>query len=69
MRLFKNKPNLELDLSEILSMDVMAPILANKSVQEKLMQYLPDAEILPKTEAELRNNLTSPQFKKVFFFH
>ena len=47
----------------------MAPILANKSVQEKLMQYLPDAEILPKTEAELRNNLTSPQFKKVFFFH
>ena len=43
----------------------MAPILSNKSIQEKLMQYLPESEILPKTESELRNNLTSPQFKKV----
>ena len=57
----------ELDLSEILSLDVMAPILANKSIQEKLIKYLPDSEILPKNEAELRKHLTTPQFKKVIF--
>ena len=55
----------ELDLSEILSLDVMAPILANKSIQEKLIKFLPDSEILPKNEAELRKHLTTPQFKKV----
>ena len=46
-------------------MEVMAPILANKSIQEKLIQYLPDSEVLPKTEHELRTTLTTPQFKKV----
>lgn len=55
----------ELDLSEICTLDVMAPILANKSVQEKLTQYLPDSDILPKNEQELRTTLTTPQFKKV----
>jgi hypothetical protein len=54
----------ELDLSEILSLDTMAPILANKSIQEKLIKFLPDAEILPKNEAELKKHLTTPQFKK-----
>jgi len=54
----------ELDLSELVSLDVMAPILANKSIQEKLIQYLPDSEILPKNEQELRTTLTTPQFKK-----
>ena len=42
----------------------MAPILANKNIQEKLIQYLPDSDILPKTEQELRTTLTTPQFKK-----
>lgn len=54
----------ELDLSELVSLDVMAPILANKSIQEKLIQYLPDSDILPKNEKELRTTLTTPQFKK-----
>lgn len=54
----------ELDLSEIVTLDVMAPILANKNIQEKLIQYLPDSDILPKTEQELRTTLTTPQFKK-----
>jgi 26S proteasome regulatory subunit N13 len=54
----------DLDLSEVLSLDVMAPILANKQIQEKLVQHLPDSEILPKTEFELRQTLTTPQFKK-----
>jgi len=43
----------------------MAPILANKNIQEKLVQYLPDSEILPKNENELRMTLSTPQFKKV----
>jgi hypothetical protein len=54
----------DLDLSEVLSVDVMAPILANKQIQEKLIQHLPDSDILPKTEYELRQTLTTPQFKK-----
>ena len=55
----------EVDLSEIVSLDIMAPILANKSIQEKLIKFLPDSDILPKNEAELRKHLTTPQFKKV----
>lgn len=54
----------ELDLAEIISIDTMAPILANKSIQEKLIQYLPDSDVLPKTEQELKQTLTTPQFKK-----
>ena len=57
----------EVDLSEIVSLDIMAPILANKSIQEKLIKFLPDSDILPKNEAELRKHLTTPQFKKVGF--
>lgn len=54
----------DLDLSEVVTLDVMAPILADKNIQEKLVQYLPDSDILPKNEQELRNTLTTPQFKK-----
>lgn len=53
-----------LDLSECITLDTMAPILANKTIQEKLVQYLPESDILPKNEQELRNTLTTPQFKK-----
>lgn len=49
----------------MVTLELMAPILANKSVQEKLMQFLPDSEILPKNEQELRTTITTPQFKKV----
>ena len=59
---------LDLDLSEVVTLEVMAPILADKSIQEKLCQYLPDSDILPKNEQELRNTLTTPQFKKVCSF-
>jgi hypothetical protein len=33
------------DLSEIVSADIMAPILSNKQVQEKLIKYLPEGMI------------------------
>lgn len=55
----------DLDLSEVLTLDVMAPILSNKDVQARLIEHLPDSpDILPKSEAELRQTLTTPQFKK-----
>lgn len=54
----------EVDLSELVPLDLMAPILANSEIQERLMQHLPDSEILPKTEEEVRTTLTTPQFKK-----
>ena len=33
--------------------------------RSELDQYLPDSDILPKNEQELRTTLTTPQFKKV----
>ena len=57
--------NQDLDLSEVINLETMAPILADKQIQERLMQYLPESEILPKTEQEIRTTLTTPQFKKV----
>ena len=47
----------------------MSPILANKSVQEKLIQYLPESEVLPKSEEELKTTMTAPQFKRVSLFN
>jgi len=52
------------DLSEIVSADIMAPILSNKQVQEKLIKYLPEGDVLPKNEEELKNTFTTPQFKR-----
>lgn len=54
----------DLDLSEVLTLDVMAPILSNKEIQARLIEHLPESDILPKNEHELRQTLTTPQFKK-----
>ena len=45
----------------------MIPILANAGVQERLVKYLPEGQELPKTEDELRNTVSSPQFQQVGF--
>ncbi|KAK7091640.1 proteasomal ubiquitin receptor ADRM1-B-like isoform X2 [Littorina saxatilis] len=50
------------DLAKALNPEAMLPILANAEVQERLLPYLPEGEMLPKTEAELRNTVASPQF-------
>lgn len=42
----------------------MIPILANADVQQRLIQYLPEGEVLPKSEEELRATVSSPQFKQ-----
>lgn len=54
-----------MDLAAVLTPEIMAPILANAEVQERLMPYLPSGESLPQTAEEIQNTLTSPQFQQV----
>ena len=46
----------------------MIPILANADIQQRLVQFLPEGEVLPKSEEELRATVSSPQFKQVWFY-
>lgn len=50
----------------MLTPEIMAPILANADVQERLLPYLPSGESLPQTADEIQNTLTSPQFQQVW---
>ncbi|KAF7663590.1 hypothetical protein LDENG_00206020 [Lucifuga dentata] len=52
------------DLASVLTPEVMAPILANPEVQQRLMPYLPSGESLPQSTEELNNTLSSPQFQQ-----
>lgn len=54
-----------MDLASVLTPEIMAPILANADVQERLLPYLPSGESLPQTAEEIQNTLTSPQFQQV----
>ncbi|ELT94344.1 hypothetical protein CAPTEDRAFT_18438 [Capitella teleta] len=53
-----------IDLATAVTPEAMLPILANKDVQERLLPFLPEGEQLPKTEAELRSTVASPQFQQ-----
>lgn len=55
-----------IDLSEAITADVMAPILTNPEVQERLKPFLPQDESLPSTADELKQTVRSPQFKYMF---
>lgn len=55
------------DLASVLTPEIMAPILANTEVQQRLMPYLPSGESLPQSTEELHNTLSSPQFQQVEF--
>ncbi|XP_016112818.1 proteasomal ubiquitin receptor ADRM1-like isoform X2 [Sinocyclocheilus grahami] len=52
------------DLASVLTPEVMAPILANAEVQQRLLPYLPSGESLLQSTEELQNTLTSPQFQQ-----
>ncbi|XP_034552291.1 proteasomal ubiquitin receptor ADRM1-like isoform X2 [Notolabrus celidotus] len=52
------------DLASVLTPEVMAPILVNPEVQQRLMPYLPSGESLPQSSEELQNTLSSPQFQQ-----
>ena len=53
------------DLSTAITTEAMIPVLANTDVQQRLIPLLPEAAELPKTEAELRETMHSPQFHQV----
>ena len=57
------------DLASVLTPEIMAPILANSEVQQRLMPYLPSGESLPQSADEIQNTLTSPQFQQVRHTH
>ncbi|XP_061628677.1 proteasomal ubiquitin receptor ADRM1 [Phyllopteryx taeniolatus] len=52
------------DLASALTPEVMAPILANPDVQQRLMPFLPSGESLLQSTDELHNTLSSPQFQQ-----
>ncbi|KAM6977165.1 proteasomal ubiquitin receptor ADRM1 [Aplochiton taeniatus] len=52
------------DLATVLTPEIMAPILANDEVQQRLMPYLPSGESLLQSTDELQNTLSSPQFQQ-----
>lgn len=54
-----------MDLASVLTPEIMAPILVNSEVQQRLMPYLPSGESLPQSTEELQNTLSSPQFQQV----
>ncbi|XP_041360643.1 proteasomal ubiquitin receptor ADRM1-like [Gigantopelta aegis] len=64
MNVPSDAPKESIDLSVALSPESMIPILANSEIQAKLIPFLPEGESLPKTEAELRNTIQSPQFQQ-----
>jgi len=52
------------DLSDAVTLDVMTPILVNKEVQDKLISFLPEGDVLPKNEEELKKTFGTQQFKR-----
>ena len=65
MYIYSMNPASDVDLSKALTPESMIPILANPEVQAQLIPFLPEGEVLPKTEEELRSTVQSPQFKQV----
>lgn len=59
---------LYIDLSDTVTLDVMTPILTNKEVQDKLISFLPEGDVLPKNEEELKRTFGTQQFKRVISF-
>merc|ERR1712130_998610 len=52
------------DLSEAMKPDDLIPMLCDEKVRESLVAHLPDAANIPKTEAELKETIHSPQFQQ-----
>merc|ERR1712176_1020783 len=52
------------DLSEAMKPEDLIPMLANENVRKSLVEHLPDAANIPKTEAELKETIHSPQFQQ-----
>uniref|UniRef100_A0A3Q3LDH2 Adhesion regulating molecule 1 n=1 Tax=Mastacembelus armatus TaxID=205130 RepID=A0A3Q3LDH2_9TELE len=52
------------DLASVCTPEMMAPILTNAEVQQRLLPFLPTGESLPQSAEEIQNTLSSPQFQQ-----
>ncbi|XP_064652138.1 proteasomal ubiquitin receptor ADRM1-like [Lineus longissimus] len=52
------------DLSHAMPAEAIIPLLSNPETQQRLIQFLPEAETLPRNETELRATIQSPQFQQ-----
>lgn len=57
------------DLASVCTPEMMAPILTNAEVQQRLLPFLPSGESLPQSAEEIQNTLNSPQFQQVKTLH
>ena len=52
------------DIAEAMKPESIIPMLANEKIRESLMKHLPESTRIPKTEAELKETIHSPQFQQ-----
>ncbi|XP_029011455.1 proteasomal ubiquitin receptor ADRM1-like isoform X2 [Betta splendens] len=52
------------DLASVCTPEMMAPILTNAEVQQRLLPFLPSGESLPQSVEEIQSTLSSPQFQQ-----
>ncbi|XP_068161195.1 proteasomal ubiquitin receptor ADRM1-like isoform X2 [Antennarius striatus] len=52
------------DLASVCTPEMMAPILTNAEVQQRLLPFLPSGESLPQSADEIQNTINSPQFQQ-----
>ncbi|XP_068600710.1 proteasomal ubiquitin receptor ADRM1 isoform X2 [Brachionichthys hirsutus] len=52
------------DLASVCTPEMMAPILTNAEVRQRLLPFLPSGESLPQSAEEIQNTLSSPQFQQ-----
>lgn len=52
------------DLASVCTPEMMAPILTNAEVQQRLLPFLPSGENLLQSADEIQNTLNSPQFQQ-----
>ncbi|XP_047462944.1 proteasomal ubiquitin receptor ADRM1 [Mugil cephalus] len=52
------------DLASVCTPEMMAPILSNAEVQQRLLPFLPSGESLPQSAEEIQSTLNSPQFQQ-----
>uniref|UniRef100_A0A8C2ZNJ2 ADRM1 26S proteasome ubiquitin receptor n=1 Tax=Cyclopterus lumpus TaxID=8103 RepID=A0A8C2ZNJ2_CYCLU len=54
------------DLASVCTPEMMAPILTNAEVQQRLLPFLPSGESLLQSADEIQNTINSPQFQHMF---
>lgn len=60
----KPETSVQTDLSCGLTSETIFPLLSNEEFQKRLIQFLPESELIPKTITELKATMHSPQFQQ-----